>query len=89
MKLDDTIEHLSDRGFITRKSWNLEAVLFIAGDSQLHISRADKTMNPYVLRLVDTWMDDWIIIPFYWKSSNSNFELFENNNIEKLVNGNN
>jgi hypothetical protein len=89
MKFDDSIiEHLSERGFVTRKSWGGRMVLFFGMDNmpwlatKYHRSVVPKGGSPYrheqwVPCLADFKADDWIILPYHWDGSKDDYLPFE------------
>jgi hypothetical protein len=85
MRFDDVIEHLSQHGFVTRKAWNGESILFFGKDSLLHISTNDGGCGLYTLKMADIWMNDWIKIDEYWCGEKYNFLPFENFKLKNIL----
>lgn len=88
MKFSAIVPHLSKRGFVTRKLWKGQAVLFFGMDNS-----AMRSLNPEgeeEKKLLKTYWSpnlqeigaaDWVILPYYWNGSKDDFKPFDEKSI--------
>lgn len=88
MKFSDLVEHLSDRGFATRASWNGNLYVFFGMDNSFKsITRGHKYPSEYSMSLADIGASDWIRVQLWWDGPKDNWSPFtEKNIIYKLSN---
>lgn len=70
MLFSSITNHLSKRGFATRKKWNYKSYIFFGIDNIIHIiSDNDNKPRPYTLTLDDINSNDWVIQMEYWEGT--------------------
>ena len=85
MTFDSIIDHLSKRGFVTRKLWCGAMVLFFGMDNLPWLSfRRSKIRSKNPARL-ETWTpdlaemkaDDWVTLPYFWDGRKDDLAPFK------------
>ena len=85
MTFGEIIDHLSKRGFVTRKQWSGRMVLFFGMDNLPWLSyRRNKVRAKEAQRLeiwtpclADMKADDWIRLACFWDGSKDDFLPFK------------
>jgi len=87
MKFKETIDHLAERGFATRKSWNGYGIIFWGVDNapyfSRYIDRENKDKYPVFWRpsLACLWNDDWIILPYFWNKPGDEYLPYDKEDV--------
>jgi len=89
MKFSAIVPHLTKRGFVTRKLWKGQVVMFFGMDNS-----AMRSINPetgkrkellknycWSPNLEEIKATDWIILPYYWNGSKDDFKPFDEKSI--------
>ncbi len=87
MRFGKVVDHLSKRGFATRKSWRGRFVVFFGVDNSLWLSDYEKyrsdnpniralALSPYHPNLQEMGADDWVPLPYFWNGPVDDYEPF-------------
>jgi len=74
MKFGEITDHLGNRGYATRASWNGHMVVCFGMDNSFWEYYGDRRKKGYYQpALADIKANDWLIIPFWWDGSQYDF----------------
>lgn len=77
----EIVTHLQQRGFVTRKSWEGNCVVFFSTDNVpwSGSNYRARSLFRYNFTLKDLKADDWIALPYFWRGPRDNFLPFKKN----------
>ena len=86
MKFSEIVAHLGERGFVTRKLWNGNTVLFFGMNNAPHCSidvvhyfgaKIKRRLQDWRPNLEEIKADDWVKLPYFWNGSKDDFLPFK------------
>jgi len=88
MTFGEIIDHLSKRGFVTRKLWGGAMVLFFGMDNLPWLSHRRNKIRSKESNRLEIWVPalagmkatDWVTLPYFWDGRKDDFLPFKKKN---------
>ena len=82
MKFSGIVSHLGKRGFVSRKLWRGQTVMFFGMDNTSHMSNVDRRPVQYWQpNLSEMLATDWFKLPYFWDGGKDDFLPFDQGDI--------
>jgi len=82
MKFSGIVPHLGKRGFVSRKLWRGQTVMFFGMDNTSWMANVDRRPSEYWQpNLEEIKASDWFKLPYFWDGGKDNYLPFDQNDV--------